>query len=151
MFTTRRGGHSAAPFDSLNLGRWTDDDPAAVRTVRANLESVGIEYLRGIEKIVRFEEHPPLRNRYAGAELVCNISGSPYRVGIHDTRKELIATRAAEVAAALSCPRPASGRRCAGTAEAGWPLPRGGMPRYGPADRHLDGWLGRDGSPRPGG
>lgn len=39
----------------------------------------------------------PIRRRcYAGAELVCNISGSPYRVGIHETRKELIATRAAD-------------------------------------------------------
>ncbi len=39
----------------------------------------------------------PIKRRcYAGAELVCNISGSPYRVGIHDTRKELIATRAAD-------------------------------------------------------
>jgi NAD+ synthase (glutamine-hydrolysing) len=39
----------------------------------------------------------PIRRRcYAGAELVCNISGSPYRIGIHDTRKELIATRAAD-------------------------------------------------------
>ena len=29
-FTTRRGGVSLAPFDTLNLGRWTDDDPRAV-------------------------------------------------------------------------------------------------------------------------
>ena len=39
----------------------------------------------------------PIKRRcYAGAELVCNISGSPYRIGIHDTRKELIATRASD-------------------------------------------------------
>jgi purine-nucleoside/S-methyl-5'-thioadenosine phosphorylase / adenosine deaminase len=30
LFTTRRGGVSATPYDSLNLGRGTDDDPAAV-------------------------------------------------------------------------------------------------------------------------
>ena len=30
LFTTRRGGVSEAPYDSLNLGRFTDDDPAAV-------------------------------------------------------------------------------------------------------------------------
>lgn len=30
LFTTRRGGASKPPYDSLNLGRWTDDDPAAV-------------------------------------------------------------------------------------------------------------------------
>lgn len=29
-FSTRRGGVSAAPFDTLNLGRLTDDDPAHV-------------------------------------------------------------------------------------------------------------------------
>src|SRR5215212_3564871 len=35
LFTTRRGGVSAPPFDTLNLGRWTDDDPAAVEENRA--------------------------------------------------------------------------------------------------------------------
>ena len=34
LFTTRRGGVSAAPYDALNLGRWTDDDPAAVQENR---------------------------------------------------------------------------------------------------------------------
>jgi purine-nucleoside/S-methyl-5'-thioadenosine phosphorylase / adenosine deaminase len=29
-FTTRAGGVSDGPYTSLNLGRWTDDDPAAV-------------------------------------------------------------------------------------------------------------------------
>jgi YfiH family protein len=29
-FTTRAGGVSDAPYASLNLGRWTDDDPVAV-------------------------------------------------------------------------------------------------------------------------
>jgi YfiH family protein len=29
-FTGREGGVSAGPYASLNLGRWTDDDPAAV-------------------------------------------------------------------------------------------------------------------------
>jgi YfiH family protein len=29
-FTGRAGGVSPAPYDTLNLGRWTDDDPAAV-------------------------------------------------------------------------------------------------------------------------
>lgn len=30
LFTTRRGGISEGPYASLNLGRWTDDDPAAI-------------------------------------------------------------------------------------------------------------------------
>lgn len=36
-FTTRRGGHSSGPYESLNLGRLTDDDPEAVQ---ANLRTV---------------------------------------------------------------------------------------------------------------
>ena len=38
LFTTRRGGFSAGPYASLNLGRLTDDDPGAVRLNRARLE-----------------------------------------------------------------------------------------------------------------
>ena len=34
-FSTRRGGVSEAPFDTLNLGRLTDDDPEHVRENRA--------------------------------------------------------------------------------------------------------------------
>jgi hypothetical protein len=35
LFSTRRGGVSRAPYESLNLGRSTDDEPAAVRENRA--------------------------------------------------------------------------------------------------------------------
>src|SRR3954452_20045624 len=38
VFTTRRGGHSSGPYTSLNLGRLTDDDPAAVARNRDTLE-----------------------------------------------------------------------------------------------------------------
>ncbi|MGO8996615.1 MAG: NAD(+) synthase [Polyangiaceae bacterium] len=39
----------------------------------------------------------PMRRRcYAGAEVVVNISASPFRLGIVDTRREMIATRAAD-------------------------------------------------------
>lgn len=37
LFTTRRGGVSRGPYASLNLGRWTDDDPAAVAENRRRL------------------------------------------------------------------------------------------------------------------
>lgn len=37
LFSTRRGGTSAAPYDSLNLGRSTEDDPAAVTANRERL------------------------------------------------------------------------------------------------------------------
>ncbi len=36
-FSTRRGGVSAAPFDTLNLGRLTDDDPERVAENRRRL------------------------------------------------------------------------------------------------------------------
>jgi YfiH family protein len=36
-FTTRRGGVSAGPYASLNLGPWTDDAPAAVGENRARV------------------------------------------------------------------------------------------------------------------
>lgn len=34
LFTTRRGGISEGPYTSLNVGRWTEDDPDAVRANR---------------------------------------------------------------------------------------------------------------------
>jgi polyphenol oxidase len=34
LFTTRRGGVSRPPFDTLNLGLWTDDDPGDVAANR---------------------------------------------------------------------------------------------------------------------
>src|SRR5262245_14151363 len=37
LFSTRRGGVSRAPYDTLNLGRSTEDDPAAVAANRARL------------------------------------------------------------------------------------------------------------------
>lgn len=45
----------------------------------------------------------PMRRRaYAGAELVVNISASPFRIGIAETRREMIATRAADCQATLA-------------------------------------------------
>jgi NAD+ synthase (glutamine-hydrolysing) len=39
----------------------------------------------------------PMRRRsYAGAEVVMNLSASPYRLGIDETRREMVATRAAD-------------------------------------------------------
>jgi len=39
----------------------------------------------------------PMRRRaYAGAELILNLSASPYRAGVVSTRREMIATRAAD-------------------------------------------------------
>jgi NAD+ synthase (glutamine-hydrolysing) len=39
---------------------------------------------------------PQRRRTYSGGELVVNLSASPFRIGFVDTRRELIATRAAD-------------------------------------------------------
>ncbi|HEY5240609.1 MAG TPA: NAD(+) synthase [Polyangiaceae bacterium] len=45
----------------------------------------------------------PMRRRsYAGAELVVNVSASPFRVGVTETRREMIATRAADCQVTLA-------------------------------------------------
>jgi NAD+ synthase (glutamine-hydrolysing) len=41
-------------------------------------------------------EGPMRRRSYAGAELVLNLSASPFRAGVSDTRREMIATRASD-------------------------------------------------------
>jgi purine-nucleoside/S-methyl-5'-thioadenosine phosphorylase / adenosine deaminase len=47
LFTTRRGGVSEGPFASLNLGKLTDDKPAAVDENRARVgEQVGLNWER---------------------------------------------------------------------------------------------------------
>ncbi len=39
----------------------------------------------------------PMRRRcFSGAEIIVNVSASPYRMGIADTRREMLATRAAD-------------------------------------------------------
>ena len=44
----------------------------------------------------------PMRRRcYSGAEIVVNVSSSPYRMGIDSTRREMLATRAADNQALL--------------------------------------------------
>lgn len=39
----------------------------------------------------------PLKRRaYSGAELYCNLSASPFRIGVENTRRELVSTRASD-------------------------------------------------------
>lgn len=45
---------------------------------------------------------PTKRRTYSGAELVCNVSASPFRLGVVQTRRELIATRAADYQCGLA-------------------------------------------------
>ncbi len=45
---------------------------------------------------------PTRRRCYAGAELVVNVSASPFRLGIAETRREMLATRAADCQATVA-------------------------------------------------
>jgi polyphenol oxidase len=48
LFTTRRGGCSSGPYQSLNLGRFTEDDPEAVDRNRESLqEQLGVRFAYG--------------------------------------------------------------------------------------------------------
>ncbi len=48
LFTTRRGGVSTGPYESLNLGRFTDDAPDAVQHNRDEIQSrLGIRFAYG--------------------------------------------------------------------------------------------------------
>ena len=63
LFTTRHGGFSRGPYESLNLGRLTDDDPAAVERNRELLQAslgVGFTYGRQVHgrRVVRATSGP---------------------------------------------------------------------------------------------
>jgi polyphenol oxidase len=48
LFTTRRGGCSGGAYESLNLGRWTEDEPTAVEHNRESLQrSLGVAFAYG--------------------------------------------------------------------------------------------------------
>ena len=69
LFSTRRGGVSRPPYDQLNLGKSTEDDPAAVATNRerllraagldpANLASAGQVHGTRVVTVVAPGHHP---------------------------------------------------------------------------------------------
>jgi YfiH family protein len=50
VFTTRHGGVSDGPYESLNLGRLTDDDPRAVDCNRERLAlELGVRFAHGLQ------------------------------------------------------------------------------------------------------
>ena len=65
VFTTRRGGASPPPYDSLNLGALTDDDPAAVAANRSAIAAqlgVSPSYTRQVHgpRVLRVGEPLPV-------------------------------------------------------------------------------------------
>lgn len=64
LFTTRRGGVSAGPYTSLNLGRFTDDDPEHVTQNRNRVQDgLGVRFAYGRQvhgrQVVIHREPPP--------------------------------------------------------------------------------------------
>lgn len=64
LFTTRRGGVSTGPYESLNLGRFTEDRPEAVMRNRALIQDeLGIRFAYGRQvhgrTVLTHTEQPP--------------------------------------------------------------------------------------------
>jgi YfiH family protein len=84
LFTTRRGGFSAAPYDSLNLGRSTGDDAATVARNQSHLlGALGVA-------------SPATMGQVHGADLLEVASGGPAGQG------DVLATERPDVALAVS-------------------------------------------------
>jgi polyphenol oxidase len=110
LFTTRRGGVSTGPFDSLNIGRKTADDGANVDANRDRLAAhVGVpreRFLYGIQvhgTRVRRATEPPGPGRPAAEEdgQATALPGAPALVFVADCLPVLLAADGA--VAALHC------------------------------------------------
>src|SRR5436190_6081374 len=80
VFTTRRGGHSSGPYESLNLGRLTDDDPGAVERNRRTLEAelgVTLTFVRQVHgaDVVTVSSETTQRARTAGRDELTRADG----------------------------------------------------------------------------
>lgn len=72
LFTTRRGGHSVGPYESLNLGLLTDDDPDNVARNRAAVAAaVGapLAYIRQVHGTRIVEAAPGRPGREADGQI----------------------------------------------------------------------------------
>jgi YfiH family protein len=68
LFTTRRGGVSGGPYESLNLGRWTEDRPESVEHNRSVLaRGLGVRFAFGRQVhgtlVQRVSDEPPVDPR----------------------------------------------------------------------------------------
>jgi YfiH family protein len=72
LMSTRQGGVSAVPFDSLNLGAAVNDDPRAVESNRARFAealSATPVYLRQVHgtRVIRLDDEPVLQPGWSAA------------------------------------------------------------------------------------
>lgn len=88
IFYEARTFSRGTPYMDLDA----DGVPCGDRIFRFDFGTVGLEVCEDI-----WSPDGPMRRRsYAGAEVICNLSSSPYRAGVDDTRREMIATRASD-------------------------------------------------------
>ncbi|WP_285694289.1 peptidoglycan editing factor PgeF [Actinomadura sp. NBRC 104412] len=111
-FTSRTGGVSAAPFDSLNLGGAVGDDPEAVRENRARVETalglppgrtVWMRQVHGAD--VRVVDEVPADTPEVDA-LVTTVPGLALAVLVADCAPVLLADPVARVVGAAHSGRP---------------------------------------------
>lgn len=110
-FTTRRGGVSVGPFQSLNLGRTVGDDPDHVEENHRRLAlAMGFDpercyqtsQVHGAAVVVPSPEEPPERVRAVEADaLVAMSPGLAVAVRVADCMPVLLADRATGHAAAV--------------------------------------------------
>lgn len=88
IFYEARTFSRGMPFMELDAGGVICGD----RVLAFDFGTIAVEVCEDI-----WSPDGPMRRRcYAGAEIVCNISASPFRAGVTGTRREMIATRAAD-------------------------------------------------------
>lgn len=75
---------------AMNLD--ADGVPCADLIFRFDFGTIAMEVCEDI-----WSPDGPMRRRsYSGAEVICNLSSSPFRAGVVETRREMIATRASD-------------------------------------------------------
>jgi NAD+ synthase (glutamine-hydrolysing) len=88
IFYEARTLSSGVPYMDLDA----DGVPLADAVVKLDFGTVALEVCEDI-----WSPDGPMRRRcYSGAEIVLNLSASPFRAGVVATRREMIATRAAD-------------------------------------------------------
>lgn len=104
VFTTRQGGVSRPPYDSLNLGQPSDDDAQAVEANRARLhDALGHEpiYLSQVHGIRSVELHGPAEPGAIEADACCSATaGVVCAIRVADCLPVLLAHDEARVVAA---------------------------------------------------
>jgi hypothetical protein len=109
-FTTRRGGVSAGAYSTLNLGLWTDDDPAAVSENRDR-----------VARLARIERHRFQQGRQVHGASVIALDEPPAGEPVESDGQVTSLAGVAPVVLTADClPIALAGPGRAGMLHAGW-------------------------------